>query len=574
MNAHGPEPRRRELVIAAAAVWALLGVALAARGADLNPPPWKGREQPSTADPTSAERRAVVCAEGRGGIPADGFTPKFKPVRETALASPSPVPSLQGRGGSCRIYNNLPNGSTNIGSGTLIDVTPDRRRGLVLSCGHLFTEGTGRVIVEFDGGRTHGANVLAVDRNADLSALEIASPPLTAAAVSFDIDDSAPLTACGFGPSGQFRAITGRIVGAAQGDGQASLRMAGAVRSGDSGGGVFDQSGRLVAVVWGERGGETYASSGGPLRSFLERLTGRASARAASTALCPDGRCPLMGPASRGAAPAGQWPAAGGPLFGGSGSAIAGDDVAPNGDAERECPCDCDERLGTFATRLERIESAKQDRGDYLVRGQLDDYARTDQLALVDSQNRQRHQSLLGRIETLGPLVGAAGRVAVPAAAAALGISGPVGWAILAAASVGGGLLGRLFRKRSRVASHELRAGNPALETRNSRPATSQEATAAAAQSFRSAAAVSVDEQQPIERDDREARELLRLSQLEGRDPLQDALAGRLALDRLDALAESDADPHRARLADDLRRELRERFNEIAPTKFQVNAAS
>jgi hypothetical protein len=71
----------------------------------------------------------------------------------------------------------------------------------------------------------------------------------------------------------------------------------------------------------------------------------------------------------------------------------------------------------------------------------------------------------------------------------------------------------------------------------------------------------------PIERDDREARELLRLSQLEGRDPLQDAIAGRLALDRLDTLAEGN-DSARASWADELRRELRERFNDIAPTKW------
>jgi superfamily I DNA and/or RNA helicase len=75
--------------------------------------------------------------------------------------------------------------------------------------------------------------------------------------------------------------------------------------------------------------------------------------------------------------------------------------------------------------------------------------------------------------------------------------------------------------------------------------------------------------QQPIERDDRESRELLRLSQLEGRDPLQDAVAGRLALDRLDALAEGD-DSVRASWADELRRELRERFNDIAPTKWDL----
>ncbi|MEM8944118.1 MAG: hypothetical protein AAGD11_02965 [Planctomycetota bacterium] len=75
---------------------------------------------------------------------------------------------------------------------------------------------------------------------------------------------------------------------------------------------------------------------------------------------------------------------------------------------------------------------------------------------------------------------------------------------------------------------------------------------------------------QPIERDDEEARQLLRLSQLEGRDPLQDAVAGRLALDRLDAIADGCADSHHANWADEMRRELRERFNEIAPTKFSV----
>jgi len=75
---------------------------------------------------------------------------------------------------------------------------------------------------------------------------------------------------------------------------------------------------------------------------------------------------------------------------------------------------------------------------------------------------------------------------------------------------------------------------------------------------------------QPVERDLAEARQLLQLSRLEGRDPLQDAIAGRLALDRLDALADSDSDPQQATWADRLRRELKERFNEIAPTNFPV----
>ena len=126
--------------------------------------------------------------------------------------------------------------------------------------------------------------------------------------------------------------------------------------------------------------------------------------------------------------------------------------------------------------------------------------------------------------------------------------------------------------------SQSTESSSSQLATHGSRLATPTEATAAAEEAFQSNAVgdhgqrIVVDEQAPIERDDREARELLRLSQLEGRDPLQDAVAGRLALDRLDAIAESDADPNQVAWADGLRRELRERFNEIAPTKFKINA--
>jgi len=49
---------------------------------------------------------------------------------------------------------------------------------------------------------------------------------------------------------------------------------------------------------------------------------------------------------------------------------------------------------------------------------------------------------------------------------------------------------------------------------------------------------------------------------------------GRLAIDRLDTIAESDREPERAQWADSLRRELKERFNEIAPTKFEAVGAA
>lgn len=123
------------------------------------------------------------------------------------------------------------------------------------------------------------------------------------------------------------------------------------------------------------------------------------------------------------------------------------------------------------------------------------------------------------------------------------------------------------FDKKPRVAKREQRETDS--EIRNPNSAIEEAAAGNAVDTFRESMR---EEKQPIERDDREARQLLQLSQLEGRDPLQDALAGRLALDRLDEIAESDRDPKQAEWADDLRRELRERFNEVAPTKFSLGA--
>jgi hypothetical protein len=551
MNAPWHDPYRRELLIAAAAalVWALLGVAITARGQTLAPP----SSQVYSGSLPSAGR------VGEGGDAGTRFT--------------TPPHQGEGNGGSCRIHNHLSRGSTNIGSGTLVDVTPDRRRGLVLTCAHLFTEGRGRVIVEFASGRTHGANVLAVDPDADLAALEIADPQSSPAPLGIeeiDVAPQGPLTACGFGSAGQYRCIAGRVIGTTQDTGQLSVRITGAVRSGDSGGGVFDAQGRLVAVVWGESGGVTYASTGVPLRRFLERVLGNRASMGqvrganplptmplARSPLCPDGRCPLLQPAPLVVPPADRGPAAGGEVDGGVGGAACG-------------TCNCGDQLAALAARLDALDNAKQDRGDYLTPGALAGLARTDEVALFDQQNRQRHDSLLQKIENLAPLLGAAGRVAAPFALTALGISGPLGWSLLAATSIGGVLLGRWMRLKARATRREAREKNQTTELapRASQLATAAEATAAADHSFRAAA--HAETQQPIERDDREARELLRLSQLEGRDPLQDALAGRLALDRLDAAADGDADPHRARWADDLRRELRERFNDVAPTKFQV----
>ncbi|MCA9237522.1 MAG: trypsin-like peptidase domain-containing protein [Planctomycetales bacterium] len=489
---------------------------------------------------------------------------------QTAVAHPA----------ACRITNRQ-GAVESAGSGTLVDVTDDGAAGLVLACAHLFSDGAGEVVVAFPGGGRHGALVVDIDRQADLAALEIAKPRVAPAAIApaeeaVELAAATQFRACGFGGDGRLQCTTGRFLGQAGDAQRVSWKFAGAVRSGDSGGGVFDSQGRLVAVAWGATDGVTYASGGGPLRRFLQRVLGRRTERVlarrpvrlAPAADCPNGMCPLVPRGNAGSAPRVETdPAGNGHAAGAVGAgALVGRGVDERESTPPASACDCGDALAALGTRVHTLE---QDTQTFARREQLDEFARADEVAQLAAEGRDERSSLAERIASLAS--GAKlGRAAGAAAAGALGVAGPAGWAIIAAGTIGGWWLGQRWRKRAkRKQSSSSRA--PRAST------LAPEATAAAAGTFpenddANAAETTVNVQQPIERDDREARQLLRLSQLEGRDPLQDAVAGRLALDRLDAIADGDDDPPHRTWADELRRELRERFNEVAPTKFQVKA--
>lgn len=156
-----------------------------------------------------------------------------------------------------------------LGSGTLI--ATQGGASYFLTCAHLF-EGAGQSEVRL-GGRSYPASLLAIDKRHDLALLRTQATNTTPAAIEH-VEPTGLLSACGYGPSGQMRCVSGPITGysTAVGAEAPSLRLRGAVRSGDSGGPVFNAAGRLVAVIWGQRGGETYAMSGGPLRRILARL--------------------------------------------------------------------------------------------------------------------------------------------------------------------------------------------------------------------------------------------------------------------------------------------------------------
>jgi len=159
-----------------------------------------------------------------------------------------------------------------------------------------------------------------------------------------------------------------------------------AVRSGDSGGGVFDAQGNLVAVVWGESGGVTYASAGAPLRRFLDRVLGK---RAEVVYRCPGGVCPRPSPIVANSPPA------------------IGLIASP--------PTEVGSPWEELKQRVAALELGKQERGDYVTRSELAGWDAKPQAAggLVDL----------------------------------VGIAGPTGWGVLAATTVGGWLVGRLLKR-------------------------------------------------------------------------------------------------------------------------------
>jgi len=324
----------------------------------------------------------------------------------------------------CRVYNQV-SGQQNIGSGTLINRSNDGSRGLVLTCAHLFSEGAGEIVVDFPGGKSHGAKLVGIDRQADLAAVAIANPSAMSVSIDTEVAQASLLSACGYGSNGQYRCATGAIVGQASAPGQTSLMIDESVQSGDSGGGVFDERGKLVAVVWGESEGVTYASYGRPLRQFLDRMIGRPSSNVIN---CPNGLCPLP--------------------------------RQPTRPERNRQPLTDDSRWSQMQAQINRLQKEKQDRGDYVQRAELVGLVREDEVQRIETEQNERHASMLDRFRAIGQ-AGGAGQVAGKAAVGFLGLSGPAGWGVLAATTLGGWWLGSRMKRRSSGAGGRRRRWFP-----------------------------------------------------------------------------------------------------------------
>ena len=231
----------------------------------------------------------------------------------------------------------------------------------------------------------------------------------------------------------------------------------------------------MVGVVWGQRDGETYATCGRPVCDFLTRVRDKVFPKTIVANKAPVAN---PTPASPNESPTSQSPA-----------------TSPQAQAPSPQP-DWQAFTSELESRIKTLDAKKQDKGDYLQPGDLNGYMRTEdatkltgplaiktdvenKIGQLSEQFTTVHQvvdSVKQHVEQLGAdkdgvLQGVSyGKIAV----GALGLSGPLAAAVLAAA----GFIG-------------LRAKKHATANRQA------ESTADTANSSRGSTAVAVDSPPP-----------------------------------------------------------------------------
>ncbi len=224
----------------------------------------------------AASAMSVVAAPWVG-LPPGGCATGQCPVA-VPPAPPIDTPTLPAgiRSAVVRIVHTQ-GASRALGSGTLVDV--DAQQGLVVTCAHLFRDGTGSIQVVFPDGRAVDAQLLRVDQRADLAALAVAALQQQPVKVAEQYPRRGdPLTSCGYGSDGRLWCNRGQALGYVANSGSKSvevLELSGTARFGDSGGPVFDGDYQLVAVLFGTNGRVVDGTFCGRVRKFLSGLSPR-----------------------------------------------------------------------------------------------------------------------------------------------------------------------------------------------------------------------------------------------------------------------------------------------------------
>lgn len=173
---------------------------------------------------------------------------------------------------SCRIVVQENNG-VGLGSGTLF--ARNDTNGMVLSCAHNFATASQCICVFPNGERIPG-RFHRSDHN-DLSIVVLTQRPTTRPAPMADTPPTSIVTLCGYGgPNAGFRHVQGRVLNYSwyiQGSQHPYATIGASVRQGDSGGGCFDERGRLCGVIWGgDADGTSCVATGQPFLDIIASI--------------------------------------------------------------------------------------------------------------------------------------------------------------------------------------------------------------------------------------------------------------------------------------------------------------
>jgi S1-C subfamily serine protease len=170
-----------------------------------------------------------------------------------------------------------------IGSGTL--VRWGAKKIVVLTARHVVADAR-KIVVELFNKKTCEAHVLKVDAVWDCAVLELQREPEGVVAAEVELGPQAMqhegsrLESCGYGPDGKLAANSGLFLGYKRSTQTPNgpddwFEISGHARPGDSGGGVFNERGRLVGVLWGTNGEVVVGVQAGRLHRLLDAAVGQ-----------------------------------------------------------------------------------------------------------------------------------------------------------------------------------------------------------------------------------------------------------------------------------------------------------
>jgi S1-C subfamily serine protease len=237
----------------------------------------RGKEIDRTVGQTTIERlKLKMTRRKNAGVPID--------VRHQDPPERRPHPAWRyeqpvgHRAAVVRIFCQNTMQTHSIGSGTL--VRWGAKKIVVLTARHVVADAK-KIVVELFNKKTYTAWVLKVDAVWDCAVLQLDGSVENLKPAEVELGDDAMqhegnrLESCGYGPDGKLAANTGLFLGYRRSTQTPNgpddwFEISGHARPGDSGGGIFNNRGRLVGVLWGTNGEVVVGVQAGRLHLLLD----------------------------------------------------------------------------------------------------------------------------------------------------------------------------------------------------------------------------------------------------------------------------------------------------------------